>query len=223
MNPSHTLQSRFLALLPRIESYARFHFRGVRCANRKADRIAEVIALAWKWFLRLEERGKDVTEFLTVFVNLAVRSVRSGRRLAGMLRVKDVLSSRAQYRQGFAVMSLPNYSTQQGNSFDDALRDNTHSEPGDAAAFRIDFPRWLATLNPRDRRLAHDLMLGEKARVAARKVGVSAARVSQLRQELCDNWKHFHGETVCTDVPSKLKESRRPNPGLRSFQGSTSL
>ena len=84
MNPSHTLQSRFLALLPRIERYARFHFRGVRCANRKADRIAEVIALAWKWFLRLAERGKDVTQFLTVFVNLAVRSVRSGRRLAGI-------------------------------------------------------------------------------------------------------------------------------------------
>ena len=31
------LQSRFLALLPRIEAHARVHFRHVRCRDRKED------------------------------------------------------------------------------------------------------------------------------------------------------------------------------------------
>ena len=53
------LQARFLGILPRIKTHARIYFRNVKCACKKADFIAEVIALAWKWFVRLAGRGKD--------------------------------------------------------------------------------------------------------------------------------------------------------------------
>jgi hypothetical protein len=33
---------------------------------KKADFIAEVTALAWRWFLRLVQRGKDPAEFVLV-------------------------------------------------------------------------------------------------------------------------------------------------------------
>src|ERR1019366_6185176 len=107
MNASSCLQGRFLTLLPRIEKVARYHFRDQRCPNQKADRIAEVIALAWKWFVELEQRGKEVARFVSVLASLAARAVRSGRRLAGMEPAQDVLSGRAQQRRGFQGISLP--------------------------------------------------------------------------------------------------------------------
>jgi len=51
------LQASFLAIHPRIETHARIYFRQVRSADEKAERIAEAIALAWKWFVRLAQRG----------------------------------------------------------------------------------------------------------------------------------------------------------------------
>src|ERR1035438_9897093 len=90
MATSHPLHARFLLLLPRIETHARVYFRDVRCADKRADRIAETIALAWKWFLKLEERGKDATQFVSAIAAFAAKAVKSGRRLAGLERAKDV-------------------------------------------------------------------------------------------------------------------------------------
>jgi hypothetical protein len=196
MISSRTLQTRFLLLLPRITTCAQFLFRDVKCLDKRADRIAEVVALAWMWFVKLEQRGKDPASFVTALATLASRAVRSGRRLAAMEPAKDVFSARTQHRRGFTVMSLPDPSSVPGNALDDTLRDNTRTPPPDAAAFRIDFPRWLATLSVRTGRLVGQLMNGEKTSVAARAVGVSPGRVSQLRQELHDNWLRFHGEMV---------------------------
>jgi hypothetical protein len=51
----------FLALLPRIRTHAEIYFRGINCPQKKADKISETIALAWQRYVRLIERGKDVT------------------------------------------------------------------------------------------------------------------------------------------------------------------
>src|SRR5580700_2518474 len=196
MISSHSLQTRFLLLLPRITTCAQFLFRDVKCLDKRADRIAEVIALSWKWFVELEQQGKDPAEFVTALATLASRAVRSGRRLAAMEPAKDVFTSRTQQRRGFTVMTLPDLSPVPSNGLDDMLRDNTQTSPPDAAAFRIDFPRWLGTLSARTGRIVHELMIGEKTSVAARAFGISSARVSQLRQELHDDWLRFHGETA---------------------------
>jgi len=97
------LQERFLAIRPRILVHARIYFRHVRCGGRKADAIAETVALAWKWFVRLARRGKDARRFPSVLASFAARAVRSGRRLCGQERVRDVLSPVAQQRHGFSV------------------------------------------------------------------------------------------------------------------------
>ena len=155
-----------------------------------------MIALAWKWFVTLEQRGKDPASFITALATLAARAVRSGRRLAAGEPAKDVFSSRTQVCQDFTVKTLPVPSAGPGNGLDDVLRDNTQTPPPDAAAFRIDFPCWFATLNSRTGRLVRELMSGEKTSVAARAVGVSPGRVSQLRKELHDDWLRYHGELV---------------------------
>jgi hypothetical protein len=200
------LHAAFVALLPRIELHARFHFRAVHCAEKRAELIAEATALAWKWFLRLVQRGKNVNEFPSTFASLVARAVRSGRRLCGNEKARDVLSTVAKRRHGFAVESLPAStarsrdgfcSTPHGQGmpdiFEERLRDNTVTPIPDAAAFRIDWPRFLATLSDRDRRLAEYLSLGHAAKKAARKFKLSPPRVTQLRQRWSREWQLFQG------------------------------
>src|SRR6202035_6060781 len=61
------LHARFLALVPRIALHARLSFPHVQCPGKKADAIAETLAIAWHWYVRLVERGKDPAQFVTTF------------------------------------------------------------------------------------------------------------------------------------------------------------
>ena len=45
------LQNAFLMLLPKIQTHAQISFRHIPCADQRTDRMAEAVALAWKWFL----------------------------------------------------------------------------------------------------------------------------------------------------------------------------
>ena len=191
------LHAVFLSLLPRIALHARVYFRHVRCPHRRAD----AVALAWLWCVRLAQRGNDAARFPSVLAAFAARAVKSGCRLCGQEKAQDALSPLAQARRGFLVEKLLDFSTLSGNLVSDALADSTQSPPDQAAAFRIDFPRWLAARSERDRRLAEDLMLGERTFDAARRHGISPGRVSQLRRRLHDDWKRFHGEGPTPSSP----------------------
>src|SRR5690349_3985594 len=90
----------FQLILPRLELHGRIFFRHVKCPHRRADAVQEMVALAWKWYLRLAERGKDVSDFVAAFITFAARAVKSGRRLCGQEKAKDVLSPVAQRRHG---------------------------------------------------------------------------------------------------------------------------
>jgi hypothetical protein len=202
-----TLHDTFQSLLPKLETHAAIYFRHVRCPDKKADYIAECVALAWGWLTRLHERGKDVRQFAMVFVYLVARAVRNGRRLCGQERAKDVLSPRAQQRRNFRVESLPSstrrsfddfYASVRGqqsvDSYEERLKDNSVTPPPDAAAFRIDWPAFLNTLSERDRELAHFLSLGHAASKAAEQFKLTPGRVTQLRQRWCREWRLCQGE-----------------------------
>jgi hypothetical protein len=187
----HALQATFLAsVLPRVVTHGRIYFRHRRRADQE-EAIQEMAALCWKWFLRLAERGKDAARFPSALATFAARAVRSGRRLAGMDRSKDVLSPLAQQRQGFAVGKLPDYSALDGSPLHEALHDNTQSPVDEQVCFRIDFPSWRASRNERDRLVLDDLMLGERTLDVAGKHRLSPGRVSQLRREFHDDWEFF--------------------------------
>jgi hypothetical protein len=180
------LHATFLAILPRITEYGKVYFRHLKCPHAREEALAEMRAPAWLWFVRLAERGKDATQFVSALATFAARAVRSGRKVSGMDCAKDVLSPRAQQRHGFAVCTLPNFSTLNGSPIGEALQDNTRSEVPEAVAFKLDFPRWRASLCRRDR-----LMLGEHTGELARKFRLSASRVSQLRRQFHDDWQFF--------------------------------
>jgi hypothetical protein len=188
------LHARFLALLPRIELHGEVYFRHVRCPHRRADCVAEMVALCWKWYVRATEQGKDVSRFVSVLATFAARHVRSGRRLCGQERGKDALSPLAQARHNFVAVKLPDYATLSGSPLFEALADNTRSPVDEQAAFRIDFPEWLSTLGARNRDIAEDMALGHRTQELSRKYGVCEARVSQLRREFYLDWHRFHGD-----------------------------
>lgn len=188
------LRDRFQSILPRIERHATIYFRNLKCPAKKADAIAESVALAWKWFVQLAERGKDATQFPAVLASFATRAVNSGRRVTGQLKPRDVMSEKAQQRHGFAVGKLPDYSTLDGNPLDEALHDNTRTPPADAAAFRCDFPSWLTTRTERDRRIIGEMVLSHRTSDLARRFGTSPGRISQLRSEYHLDWLRFCGE-----------------------------
>jgi hypothetical protein len=201
------VQAQFLALLPRLQNHGQIYFRHLRCADRKQDAVQEMVALAWKWFLRLQQRGKNVEHFPMVFIFLVAKAVQHGRRLCGQAKGKDVLNPIAQRRHGFNVSSLPSstrrsfeniyalvHGQQEIDGYEDRLRDNAVTPPPDAAAFRLDFPRFLADLSSRDRQLAMFLSLGHSAKKAADQFGLSPGRVTQLRQQWCQEWQRCQGE-----------------------------
>lgn len=193
-NPLHVA---FLSIMDKIETHACICFRDIKCPAKKADRIAEVIGLCWRWFRRLAERNKDATQFPSALADFAVRAVRSGRRVCGQLRPNDVLSEVAQQNRGFTVEKLPDYSTLNGTPIEEALQDNTRSAVPDQVAFRIDLPAWRRTHTQRNRRIMDDLMMGERTQDVARKYRMSAGRISQLRYQFKRDWQRF-----VSDLPS---------------------
>lgn len=190
------LHRRFLSILPRIRLHAKVYFRHVKCWHTKEDRIAETIDLAWKWFISLAKRGKDARYFASVLASYAAKAVKSGRRLCGQLKSKDVLSELAQQRHNFYVGKLPDFSTESTNPLMEALTDNTVTPVDEQVAFRIDFPAWLQTMTPRERRIIKAMIRNERTKDLSQEFELSQGRISQLRREFRDDWRHFIGESV---------------------------
>ena len=196
-NPGITaIQNLFFTALPRIARHARFYFRHLKREHDHEDAVAEVVALAWNWFVRLVRQGKRPEDFVSAIATYAARAVKGGRRLCGQEKAKDALSRQTQARRGFTVCRFPEFSTLAGNALDEALHDNTATPVPDQVSFRMDFPAWLSTRSARDRELIGELIAGERSQDAARRFRISPARVAQLRREYMLDWRSFCGEPV---------------------------
>jgi hypothetical protein len=206
-NADNALHHQFLALLPKLHTHAAIYFRGIKCPDKKADTFNEMIALAWRWFLGLKENGKDISKFTMVFVYLVAKAVKSGRRVCGQEKSKDVLSPRAQQRHNFVVHSLPIstrvaheslYGEPHGqrnlDAYEERLQDNLQSPIPDQVQFRIDFAAWLATLTPRERRLIKAMARNERTSDLSKEFEVSPGRISQMRKEFQRDWCRYIGD-----------------------------
>jgi hypothetical protein len=141
------------------------------------------------------------------FTTYLARAVNCGRRLAGTAKAKDVFNPRTQKRRGFKVEYLPTcirsgqehlYASPLGQELQDELeerlQDNTITPVFDQVQFRIDFPAWLKTLTPRERRMVRGMMRNERTMDLSKQFEVSPGRISQMRRELHDDWLRFLGE-----------------------------
>jgi hypothetical protein len=210
--PLPHLHAAFLSILPRIERHAHAYFRGLRCPQRKADAVQEAVAISWRWFVRLVERGMDPLSFPMTLASYAARAVKCGRRLCGQEHGKDALSSPAQRRHHFAVEPLPpstasSHEDRHGatrgqrrqDAWEERLHDNALTPIPEQVAFRLDFPAWLGTLTGRERRLARAMARDERTIDLGKRFGLSPARISQLRRELHNDWACFCGDLARPD------------------------
>ena len=185
-----TDQSEFLVLLPVIITYTRRAFRHLNPADRE-EATAEVVALAFREFVRLRARARDPAGFPTVLARFSALAVHNGRRVGSTMASRDVMSV-ARRRAGTRVTSYEEEATTEDRAVTELLPSDPRGRVPDVVAFRIDFPAWLRRLTPVRRRTALLLAAGFGTDEVAAGTGVSAGRVSQLRRELADDWHRFH-------------------------------
>ncbi|HEV3300766.1 MAG TPA: hypothetical protein VG055_14045 [Planctomycetaceae bacterium] len=189
---SRRRNDKFLGLLPTIRDQAEYAFRRVPVEARE-ELIQEVVAQAYALFVRLAKRRRLALAFATPLARFAIGNVRTGRRLGSRRNSREIMSSRACGTKGFIIERLDHFNLQTGQWCEALVEDRT-AGPAQIAETRIDFADWLETLSNRDRELAETLARGETTGAVACMFRVSAARVSQLRRQLCENWHRFVGE-----------------------------
>jgi RNA polymerase sigma factor (sigma-70 family) len=182
----------FLAMLPAIRRQAQITFRKVPLELRH-DLIQEVIANCFTAYSRLVELGQEDVAFPSALARFAVAQIRVGRRVGNRLRVRDVMSEYAQHRKKFQVEPL-HYFDEEENCWQEIVVEDKRATPAEIAACRIDFSSWLRRLPRRRRKIALALAGGETTTEVAKTFGVTAARISQLRQWLKESWEAFQGE-----------------------------
>jgi hypothetical protein len=145
-------------------------------------------------FVALVQQGRESLAYASVLGSYGVRRVRIGRAAATPNNVRDVSSLYCQLQKGISVERLDQYDREQGGWME-VLVEDRHSGPAEIAASRMDFADWLSTLSVRDRRIVNDLAAGERTGDVARKFGVSAGRISQMRGQLKESWEAFGEDT----------------------------
>jgi hypothetical protein len=180
-------QTGFLVILQKIHQCVGRAFCHLR-DDEQHEAVQAAMANACVAFARLASRGALDRAFPSALARFAVAQVRSGRRLGTASNTRDVLSKHAQWKKHFAVDRL--------DQWHEAVIEDLRTPVPDQVCFRLDFPRWLASLSNRDRQVALSLATGNSTATVARRFSISAARVSQLRREFHGSWLAFHGQTV---------------------------
>ena len=173
----------FAEFMPHVVSHARIIFRK-DTPERKEDHVQETVAMAWVCYQRLLARGQGDRAFAGPLAGYAVRQVRAGRH-AGIPQdsAKDVLSGNAQRKHHFTTATF--------GAADTLRLEDRRASIADHVAFVIDFKEWVAMQNRRHRRVLSWLAAGEKPGAVAGRLGVSPARVCQIRKKCQLNWEAF--------------------------------
>jgi len=189
---AHPLHNAFTTYIyPAVLAWARKSFR------RDEDAVAEAVALAWKWSVRLHDKGRDPVAFRSNIAQYAVRAVKSGRKVAGMITAKDAMNPLAWQRAGFTVQRFPEHGSielRDDHPLTLALADHRNADVADHVAFKIDWPTFLAQQNERYQKLVELFTVGESNKSVAKQLGVSQGRCTQIRQALRDRWNELQGE-----------------------------
>lgn len=190
----------FEAMLPAIRAQARFAFRKL-APEAKADAIEEVLANCCCAYARLVEREIEHVANPSALTRYAVRQFREGRRVGNRLNVCDVSSEYCRRRKRISLERLDKLDRKTG-TWNQVLVEDRHVGPADTAAARIDVGAWFGRMRTKERRIAQALAVGERTKDVARRFNLSAGRISQLRAEFQQCWRHFQGEAETESAPT---------------------
>jgi DNA-directed RNA polymerase specialized sigma24 family protein len=201
-------QQQFTAHLPAVVNATRYAFRSRKLRRHDyEDILAEAIAACWSAWVGLVSRGRDPLEVgVCGIANQAARYVRNGRRVGNTTCGRGAMDvfRKAQKARDLKVVSLdsndqfvPGWLV---GTWKEWLACDHRVGPADEAAFRVDFAVWLTGLPERKRQIAVLLTEGHEPGLVASIVGVSPARVSQLRHELEVSWRKFQEPAALTET-----------------------
>ena len=189
-----TWQAEFVAMLPEIQQRLRQAFRHLR-AEAAEDATEEGVIHALLSYVRLFKQGRAESASASSLAWFATKQVKQGRPAVGRLSNREPLSRYAQLGQGFHIERLCTDS-RTDDPWIDRIVEDKRASVADQVAVRLDGRAWLATLSGRLRQMAQDLASGCSTSEVAKKHGVTAGRVSQLRRELYVGWRVFQGEAT---------------------------
>ncbi len=182
-------QTGFTEMLPELEPRLRRAFRHLDAEAREdATQIGIVHCLLA--YISLVEQGREQTVRPSSLAWVAKLQVSRGREAGCPMNSLEPLSRYAQLRRGIRAEPLQTRDMCHGKWVDSMVLDKRASVP-DLVAARMDVRAWLATLSQRTRRIAKDLAYGFSTAETARKYGVTAGRISQLRRTLEQSWAAF--------------------------------
>ncbi len=184
-------QSAFQRLLPAIRDQAGFAFRHLP-AEVRAESIQETLCCACLAYARLFRRGRADMVTSSTLAHFAILRCRGGRECGQRRNGEDVLSVYARRRKVIGVESLQ-ANDAQDSGWREVLVEDRSTTPADLAAIRIDYREFLASLDPRRRRIAEVLSSGESTLRTAQLFGVSPTRICQFRHEFRVAWNLFIG------------------------------
>jgi len=184
----HSWQSRFVTMLPEIEQKLRLAFCRLD-REACADAIEEGVVHSLLAYVRLDEQGRAGVATPSSLAWYSSRQVKRGRPAVGRMNGKDPLSRYGQISNGIQI-------ERQSSNWIDAIVEDRRASVPDQVAAKMDICAWFATLSRRMRQIAKDLALGCSTSEVAHKHGVSASRISQMRQSLEESWVAFQQEAV---------------------------
>jgi hypothetical protein len=183
-----TWQSKFVAMLPLIEEKLRVAFCRLDLEARE-DAIEEGIVHSLLAYVRLHDQGREEVTTASSLAWYAAKHVKRGRPAGGRMNGKEPLSRYGQISNDIEVERQP------GNWID-AMVEDKRAAVADQVAAKMDFGAWFATLTRRMKDIAKDLAFGCSTSEVARKHGVTAGRISQLRRVLENSWAAFQQEAA---------------------------
>jgi hypothetical protein len=178
-----TWQSSFVAMLPEIEQKLRLAFCRLDPEARE-DAIEEGVVHSLLAYVRLVEQGRAEVATASSLAWYSSRHVRRGRPAGGRMNGKEPLSRYGQISNDIEV-------ERQSGNWIDAMVEDKRAPVADQVAAKMDVGAWFATLTKRMKEIAKELAFGCSTSEVAKKHGVTAGRISQLRRSLEESWAAF--------------------------------
>jgi hypothetical protein len=181
-------QTAFVAMLPEIQYWLGMAFCRLDPEARE-DAIEEGVVHSLLAYARLHDQGRAEVATPSSLAWYSSRHVKRGRPAGGRMNGKEPLSRYGQISNNIQVERQP-------SQWIDAMVEDKRASVVDQVVAKLDVAAWFATLTKRMKQIAKDLAFGCSTSEVAKKYGVTAGRISQLRRSLEESWATFQQEAV---------------------------
>ncbi len=164
------LQNHFSDRYPRMARQVEGHFRHLD-PDKREEAVTNTLGLAWKFFYFLYEEERATKRMLGSVLWYAIKQTKIGRKAQGKdgRIAKCAIDYRNRGRLNFEWIDLDGFF-------------GRNTPIPDQVSFRLDVPRFFATLDDRQQRMAYDLAIGNTTGEVAKRFSVTPGAVSQFRR-----------------------------------------